>query len=93
VFREYFHVKLCRAQAVLLLERTELLLVLPVGLVSTTKGRKLPFLLKRMIGTPFWSWSVVTLSPYTGPSGYTEIKNVLLSLWPGRRYIGPSQRL
>jgi hypothetical protein len=52
---DYLNVKLCRAQAVQLLERIELLLALLRGLVSMIKGRKLPFLLKRMIARHFRS--------------------------------------
>jgi hypothetical protein len=50
-------------------------------------GRWVLFLLRRRIGTPFLSLSVVAFSPYAGPSESTEIGSVPLSLWPGRRGI------
>jgi len=74
---DYLNIKLCRMQAVRLLGHIELLLALLRGLVSMTKYQKLPFLLRTMITTRLLNWSVVTLSPYTGPSEYTEIEDVL----------------
>jgi hypothetical protein len=78
-----------RMKVGLLLSCTGLLLVLLRGLVSKTVDLRVPFLLKRMIGSPFVPETDETFSLYTDPTWSTGIRSALSSLLRDHKHNGP----